>query len=82
MPFSKVYSIENYEKNSLLNKKNIKITIKTLADTKLDYIGIKLQVLPRGNYLDLNRMVGVNLDAIYILNKELNNNYNIITSQS
>jgi hypothetical protein len=82
MPFSKVYSIENYEKNSLLNKKNIKITTKTLADTKLDYIGIKLQVLPRGNYLDLNRMVGVNLDAIYILNRELNNNYNIITNQS
>jgi hypothetical protein len=58
----------NYEKNSLLNKKNIKITMKTLANAQLDYIGIKLQVLPQGNYLDLNR--------------ELNNNYNIITSQS
>lgn len=42
--------------------------MKTLANAQLDYIGIKLQVLPQGNYLDLNR--------------ELNNNYNIITSQS
>jgi hypothetical protein len=82
MPFSKVYSVENYEKNSLLNKKNIKITMKTLADAKLDYVGIKLQVLPRTDYIDLNRMVGVNLDAIHILNRALNNNYKIITSQS
>lgn len=83
MPFSKVYSGEHYEKNSLLNKTNIKLTMKTLSDLQLDYMGIKLQVFPKMGYLDLNRMVGVNSEAIYILNRELkNNNYNIKISKS
>ena len=67
MPFSKSYNVKHYEKNSLLSQEVITRTLEILDFTKLDYLGIKLLAMPI-NTSRVERRVGVNKDAITILN--------------
>jgi hypothetical protein len=74
MPFSKSYNVKHYEKNSLLNHENIKKTLNLLDINNLDYLGIKINAIPLSE-INIERRVGLNKDAVYILDnilKELN----------
>ena len=71
MPFSKIFNVQYYEENSLLNYDNVKSTLQALSDTNLKYLGIKLLSLPLEN-LDITKRVGINNDALYILYKICN----------
>ena len=68
MPFAQSFSVDYYEENSLLTRKNISDTLSLINLCKLDYIGIKLLSMPIESS-SLKRRVGVNKDAITILNR-------------
>jgi len=68
MPFAQSYNSEYYENNSLLTLDNIKQTLACIDIKKLDYLGVKLLSMPIDRP-DIDRRVGVNLDAISILNQ-------------
>ena len=70
MPFAKSYNSKYYEEKSLLTEENIKQTLACIALEELDYIGIKLLSMPIEKS-DIKRRVGINLDAISILEKIL-----------
>ncbi len=66
MPFAKSYDVKYFEENSLLTHENISKTLKLVDLNALDYLGIKLLSMPL-NTFDIDRRVGVNKDAIFIL---------------
>ena len=72
MPFARSNGIEHYEDNSLLTEEIISNTIDSIDLSTIDYIGIKLLSMPIESST-LERRVGVNRDAIIILNKILKN---------
>ena len=63
MPFAESYDVDNFERNSLLTYENIFNTLKLIDLKHLDYLGIKLL----SDTSDMDRRVGLNKDAIYIL---------------
>ena len=63
MPFAESYGVDNFERNSLLTYENIFNTLKLIDLKNLDYLGIKLL----SDTSDMDRRVGLNKDAIYIL---------------
>ena len=67
MPFAQSFNTKFYEKKSLLTHENIIKTLKLLNVNDLDYLGVKLLSIPIGGS-SLKRRVGVNKDAIKILN--------------
>jgi hypothetical protein len=66
MPFSQYEHSKYYEKKSLLNYSSIATCIKCVSLKKIDYLGIKLLSMPIET-TSINRRVGVNKDAIKIL---------------
>ena len=70
MPFAQSYNLQFYEQNSLLTLINIKNTLKIVDVDNLDYLGIKLLSMPLNN-TNIERRVGLNRDAISILNNIL-----------
>ena len=68
VPFAKIEEYKFYEKNSLLTLDNIKNTLNVVNINKLDYLGIKLLAMPINNST-LERRVGLNRDAVSILNQ-------------
>ena len=66
MPFARSYNVEYFEKNSLLTYENISNVLRSVDINKLDYLGIKLLSMPIDS-LDISRRVGLNKDAIFIL---------------
>ena len=70
MPFSKSYNVKHYEKNSLLSHENILKTLNLLDINNLDYLGIKILAMPLSE-INIEKRVGLNKDAIYILDNIL-----------
>lgn len=70
MPFESSCGIEHFESNSLLTKSNMLSTLEALDLNELDYVGVKLLSMPIDSST-LNRRVGVNRDAITVLNNIL-----------
>jgi len=70
MPFSCSDNSKYCEENSLLTYKNISQTLSCIDIKKLDYLGIKLLSMPIDE-IDIARRVGINSDAIAILDKIL-----------
>jgi len=70
MPFSFSDSLDYHEVNSLLNFKNISETLASIDINKIDYLGVKLLSMPIDNF-DIDRRVGINLEAISALDKIL-----------
>ena len=70
MPFAYSYNSNYYEEKSLLTKENIKRTLACIELEKLDYLGVKLLSMPIEKS-DLERRVGINLNAISILDQIL-----------
>ena len=66
IPFSKSYDVECFEENSLLTHKNVSNILQLLDLNGLHYLGIKLLSMPINNS-SIERRVGVNRDAIFIL---------------
>ena len=69
-PFAKIFNIEHYEKNSLLTMNNLYKTLKVIDIESINYIGVKLLPLPQ-KFTDIKKRVGINKDAIFVLNKML-----------
>jgi len=67
IPFARSFDVEYYEENSLLTLDNIKQSLSSVGIDKLDYLGVKLLSMPVDNS-SIERRVGVNRDAISILN--------------
>jgi hypothetical protein len=79
MPFAQSYEIQNYEKNSLLTRENIKNTLSSVNLSEIDYLGFKLLAMPI-NEAPLVRRLGINKDAATVLNHllaELNNSLEV-----
>jgi len=72
MPFANPYDIRHYERNSLLNIPNAEHSLKAIDMNSVEYLGIKLQALPQES-ATIYRRVGINEDAVVLLNKALNN---------
>jgi hypothetical protein len=70
MPFEKSFGIEHYQSGSLLTTNNIENTLKALDLENLDYLGVKLLAMPIDS-VPINIRVGVNRDAITVLNRTL-----------
>lgn len=70
MPFAKSYNSKFHEEKSLLNKENITQTLASIDIKELDYLGVKLLSMPIEKS-DIERRVGLNLDAISTLNEIL-----------
>ena len=70
MPFEKSFDVEHYQPGSLLTAGNIKSALKALDLYELDYIGVKLLVMPIDS-APIKTRVGVNRDAISVLNNFL-----------
>jgi hypothetical protein len=70
MPFAESYNSKYYEEKSLLTKENIKQTLGSINPKELDYLGVKLLSMPVEKP-DIERRVGINLDAISILDQIL-----------
>lgn len=70
MPFADSYNSKYYEEKSLLTKENIKRTLACIDIGELDYLGVKLLSMPIEKS-DLERRVGINLNAISILDQIL-----------
>ncbi len=76
MPFSQYKNSRFYEKKSLLNYNSAAACIEQLSLKKIDYLGIKLLSMPIEKS-SISRRVGVNKDAITILNSILCESYQI-----
>ena len=70
MPFARSFDVDNYEQNSLLSYKNLHGALSVINLDALNYLGIKLLSMPIDESI-LQRRVGVNQDALYILEKVL-----------
>lgn len=70
MPFEKSFGVEHYQSGSLLTTGNIESTLKALDLSELDYVGVKLLVMPIDG-TPIKMRVGVNRDAIAVLNNIL-----------
>lgn len=71
MPFAQIYGVEHYENKSLLTELNLLNTLNAIDLGKLDYIGIKLLAMPINN-TSYSRRIGINRDALYVLDRMLN----------
>jgi hypothetical protein len=67
MPFS----CSSNSNNSLLTEENINLTLNSFDIKKIDYLGVKLLLMPINSF-DTDRRVGINMDAISVLNRTLN----------
>jgi len=72
MPFARSFDVECFEEKSLLTLDNITKTLNSINVGMLDYLGIKLLSMPIDEST-VERRVGLNRDAITILNKILAN---------
>ena len=71
MPFAQPFNeVENFEKESLLTEKNIVGVLDAIDCSELDYLGIKLLSMPIDSQ-SIEKRVGVNKDAIFILNEKI-----------
>jgi hypothetical protein len=70
MPFSQYQDMRYCEPKSLLSYENISNCISLVNPEIVDYLGIKILSMPIGN-CSIDRRVGVNRDAITILNSIL-----------
>ena len=70
MPFAQSYNVDYYEKNSLLTHENISDALNLLDFNSLNYLGIKLLSMPMERS-KIERRIGLNKDAISILEKAL-----------
>ena len=70
MPFADSYNSKYYEEKTLLTKEKIKQTLACIDIGELDYLGVKLLSMPIEK-LNIERRVGINLDAISILDQIL-----------
>jgi len=70
MPTNKEYYTKYYEKDSLLNYKNMKKTLSECDISKLLYIGIKVLSMPIKES-SMERRIGINLDTMKVLNQSI-----------
>jgi len=70
MPFACSEGLNYCELNSLLTFKNILQTLNCVDLEKLDYLGVKLLSMPLDKF-DIDKRVGINLEAISVLEKIL-----------
>jgi len=74
MPFAQSYNVKHFEKNSLLTYENISNVLRLLDTKSLSYLGIKLLSMPIDKS-KVERRVGINRDAILILEKIISELY-------
>ena len=70
MPFSKNKDVQFFEENSLLTQEEISNTLNLVDLDSVDYLGVKLLSMPIDSST-IDRRVGLNSDAVSILNKVL-----------
>ena len=70
MPFARVFGVDGYEENSLLNYESLCNVFNVINVNELDYMGVKLLAMPIGE-ASLERRVEVNRDALHILDRML-----------
>jgi len=70
MPFSKNENVQFFEENSLLTQEEISNTLNIVDLDSVDYLGVKLLSMPIDSST-IDRRVGLNSDAVSILNKIL-----------
>jgi len=70
MPFSKNENVQFFEENSLLTQEEISNTLSIVDLDSVDYLGVKLLSMPIDSST-IDRRVGLNADAISILNSIL-----------
>ena len=70
MPFSKNENVQFFEENSLLTQEEISNTLNIVDLDSVDYLGVKLLSMPIDSST-IDRRVGLNSDAVSILNKVL-----------
>ena len=70
MPFSKNKDVQFFEENSLLTQEEISNTLNLVDLDSVDYLGVKLLSMPIDRST-IDRRVGLNSDAVSILNKIL-----------
>jgi len=70
MPFARSFDVEFYEESSLLTLDNVTRSLNCVEVERLDYLGIKLLSMPIDSS-SIDRRVGINRDAISILNQIL-----------
>jgi len=70
MPFSKNEDVQFFEENSLLTQEEISNTLSIVDLESIDYLGVKLLSMPIDRST-IDRRVGLNSDAVSILNKIL-----------
>lgn len=68
MPFAQAFDVKHFEENSLLTQDAVQNSLAAVDLEKLDYIGVKLLRMPLDSQ-DLKRRIGLNEDAIFILNR-------------
>ena len=68
LPIAKEDDIEYFEKDSLMNFKNIKDTLKECDIDKLSYIGVKVLAMPIEDS-SIEKRIGINRDTLKVLNK-------------
>ncbi len=71
MPFAQAFDVKYFEENSLLTQEAVQDSLAAVDFEKLDYIGVKLLSMPLDSH-DIKRRIGLNEDAIFILNKIIN----------
>ncbi len=71
-PPAKAFDMLHYEATSLMTFQNIKNTLNSCEVKEIDYIGIKLLPLP--SELSISDRVGINIDAIKLIRKSLDEN--------
>ena len=70
MPFARSFNVEHYEENSLLTLDSLSQSLNCINVGDLDYLGIKLLSMPIAESA-IDRRVGLNRDAVCILNQLL-----------
>jgi len=68
MPFAKAFNIKHYESNSLLTIESITKSLENINLSELDFVGIKLLGMPIES-CSISRRVGLNEDALYVLDR-------------
>jgi len=77
MPPARAFDMEYYEDDSLMTNENMEATLRACDLSKVDYVGIKLLALPESTSID--RRVGLNRDAMKLLDIVISKTHNKIT---